>query len=113
MKLWVDDQRPAPDGWVLARTVTDAVRLLANAQGVEEISLDHDIACTSRRGDLVWEAHASEETFEPVAYYIHMMSEVGWSGHVTIHTANPVAAIKLSQILHTTRHMIRPATEVK
>ncbi len=42
IKLWLDDNRPAPEGWVHARNVEAAkVRLL---QGdVEELSLDFDM----------------------------------------------------------------------
>jgi hypothetical protein len=42
MKLWHDDIRPAPDGWVWARTNTEAQKLLQTGE-VEEISMDHDL----------------------------------------------------------------------
>lgn len=42
MRLWLDDVRPAPDGWVWVKTARDAIALLA-AVGVAEISLDHDL----------------------------------------------------------------------
>lgn len=42
MKVWLDDERPAPVGWICARTVREAIRLLATEQ-VEEMSLDHDL----------------------------------------------------------------------
>lgn len=45
MKLYVDDIRPAPEGWQQARTVTDAIKFLSNfGNQVTEISLDHDIS---------------------------------------------------------------------
>lgn len=41
MKLYVDDIRPAPEGWQQARTVTDAIKFLSNfGNQVTEISLD-------------------------------------------------------------------------
>ncbi len=42
MKLWLDDERPAPPGWVHVTTVADAQRLLASGK-VTEASLDHDL----------------------------------------------------------------------
>jgi hypothetical protein len=44
MKIFLDDLRPAPDGWTLAKTAIDAILLLeAEAGNVDEISLDHDL----------------------------------------------------------------------
>ncbi len=42
MKVYLDDVRPAPDGWVLVRTAREAIAALA-AGGVTHISLDHDL----------------------------------------------------------------------
>lgn len=41
-RLWLDDERPAPAGWVHVRTASTAIELLA-AGGVTEVSLDHDL----------------------------------------------------------------------
>ena len=42
MKLFVDDLRPAPNGWTLARTVDEAIELLLQGS-VSELSLDYDL----------------------------------------------------------------------
>jgi hypothetical protein len=42
MKLYLDDQRPAPAGWTLARTADEAIHLL-RLGGVTEMSLDYDL----------------------------------------------------------------------
>ena len=42
MRVWLDDERPAPDGWVHVRTPEEAIELLRGG-GVEELSLDHDL----------------------------------------------------------------------
>jgi hypothetical protein len=42
MRLWLDNQRPAPAGWTAAKTLADAKRHL-ESQSVERISLDHDL----------------------------------------------------------------------
>ena len=45
MKLWVDDEREAPEGWTRVRTANGAICMLNSLVpgGVEEISLDHDL----------------------------------------------------------------------
>lgn len=40
MKLWVDDERPAPDGWVWSKTVENTIDTL-QLGGAEEMSLDY------------------------------------------------------------------------
>jgi len=42
IRLWHDDVRPAPEGWVWAKTNEEAQEFLASAI-VDEISLDHDL----------------------------------------------------------------------
>jgi len=42
VKVWLDDQREAPEGWVRVRTPEEAIELLRGG-GVEELSLDHDL----------------------------------------------------------------------
>ncbi len=42
MKLYLDDQRPAPVGWVLARSAEEAIARLREG-GVTELSLDYDL----------------------------------------------------------------------
>lgn len=42
MKLFVDDQRAAPQGWICARTVDEAIEHLSQG-AVTELSLDYDL----------------------------------------------------------------------
>lgn len=44
MKLWLDDVRPPPDGWVWVKSAPDAyVHLDKYWYDIEEVSLDHDL----------------------------------------------------------------------
>ncbi|MGW8177493.1 MAG: cyclic-phosphate processing receiver domain-containing protein, partial [bacterium] len=43
VKVFLDDERPTPDGWIHARWPEDVINHLKNGN-VEEISLDHDLA---------------------------------------------------------------------
>ena len=42
MKVYLDDERQTPDGWVRVFWPEEAIELLKSGQ-VEEISLDHDL----------------------------------------------------------------------
>ena len=94
MKLFVDDERAAPKGWELARTVTEAIRILANNQ-VDIVSLDHDIIYHDEKGN----SHLAKETFEPVIHFIKLMPKKLRPHTVIIHTANPPAGIRMMQEL--------------
>ena len=54
MKIWVDDLRPAPEGYVWVRSVSDARKIIEIANGREEIieiiDLDHDAGDFSYKG---------------------------------------------------------------
>jgi hypothetical protein len=100
MKLYVDDLRKCPEGWVLARTNTEAIRMLATGY-VEEISVDHDICVP--RVDFISQSvrkrlAIGEETYQPVAYYIAAMPKPNLI-KVNFHTANPDGAAKMKSIL--------------
>jgi hypothetical protein len=41
-KLWLDDYRPAPEGWHHVKTAPDAIAALSTGQ-YDEISLDYDL----------------------------------------------------------------------
>lgn len=47
MKIWLDDERPAPTGWLHVKTVAEAFKVLLDAdefkESIEEISCDNDL----------------------------------------------------------------------
>lgn len=96
IKLWVDDLRVAPQGWVLARTITEAVRMLSTLK-VDEISLDHDIMLIDERGS--WTGKNSAENYTAIAWFIRQMPELERPRTVWVHTANPDGAIAIRNIL--------------
>lgn len=115
MKLWVDDIRKEPEGWVRARSVTEAIRIL-DTMDVEEVSLDHDISMkvsvgSEEAGYSEPRPFRSNETFEPVARFIaekyrrcnFLDPKFGcvnlWAPKITLHTANSVGAEKMAAIL--------------
>lgn len=102
MRLFVDDLRRCPDGWMLARTNTEAIRFLAGGYVDEAISIDHDI-CTPFSGELSEgvrrRLQIGQETYQPVAYYLVVMPEAMRPKVIKFHTSNPEGAAKMMSIL--------------
>lgn len=103
MKLYIDDIRAAPEGWHLARTVTEAIRILA-ALEVAEVSIDHDISHRvmmedTAHGSVVSRPYPCSETFEPVAWFLREMAKNRCLPKITLHSANPAGAKTMAAIL--------------
>ena len=86
MKVFLDDERPIPDGWVGARWPEEVIRLL-EAGGVTHVSLDHDLGDDERGTGydvVLWveEAVATRGFIPPV---------------MTVHSANSSARQKMEQ----------------
>lgn len=80
MKLWLDDVRPAPEGWVWCKTAREAKRVIADddRNELEEISFDHDLGSSRTGYDVA--------TFIEALAASGMMRRLKW----TVHSANPV-----------------------
>src|SRR4051812_31246694 len=80
MKLWVDDERPAPIGWLRAQTYWEATTFLRwsweDKIEIEEISLDHDLACGEYDGYALVKWMVLNDCVPPVVR-IHSMNPVG------------------------------------
>lgn len=81
LKMFLDDMRPAPEGWVLVETPEQAIELIGRGQ-VEEISLDHDLGLDDMRTGytvLLWieEQVSRHNDFVPPKIHLHTMNPVG------------------------------------
>jgi hypothetical protein len=72
-KLWVDDLRPAPEGWHWVKTSAETITALGERRW-DVMSLDHDLGGedTSRRA-VLW-----------------LCENGNWPDEVRVHSANPV-----------------------
>ncbi|MEZ6184030.1 MAG: cyclic-phosphate processing receiver domain-containing protein [Planctomycetota bacterium] len=76
MRVYLDDERPAPPGWVLVRWPEEAIALLETGE-VEALSLDHDLGDAGDRRTgyavLQWleEAVASRGVVPPAVLRVH------------------------------------------
>lgn len=80
MKLWLDDVRPPPAGWIAVQTAADAISVLASG-GVESVSLDHDLG-PSEAGTgydvATWiEEHAATGRLRRLRWAVHSANPVG------------------------------------
>ena len=106
VKLWVDELRPAPNGWVWAKTITDAIRYLDH-EDIEGVSIDYDISLLVAIGRKTPQEVHSSETFEPVARFIANAFEAG-SFPIIIHSLNENGARILRNILSGWQIKIKP-----
>ena len=84
MKLWVDDVRPAPQGYVWCKSVSDTKSTIhiyeeAIDDAIELIDLDHDAGDYARfgGGDYIKLLDWLEETGRNYPIRIHSMNPVG------------------------------------
>jgi hypothetical protein len=97
MKLWIDDVRPAPEGWVWIQTTDEAIAFIImnkpSLDPIEIISLDHDC------GDFLYEG----------GDYINILKEMEWMSEIGskdfshiqfhLHSANPVGVANMRRII--------------
>lgn len=75
MKLWIDDLRTAPEGWLWAVNSKEAIACLSQDEfDFTEISFDHDLG--------------GDDTVRPVILWL--CENDCWPAIVRVHTANPV-----------------------
>ncbi len=96
MKVYLDDERIAPDGWLQVRWPDEAIKLLQTGC-VMYLSLDHDLGDDLRGTGydvLLWlEQEVSLNGFLPP--------------EITIHTANPAARERMLAAVYFIRKMSR------
>lgn len=88
MKLYLDDERAAPVGWVRVDNVEDCISILKSCD-VSDLSLDHDLGREDQTG------------YDVLAW---MEEEIRYGSYnppqnMAIHTANPPARERMTQAL--------------
>lgn len=90
MKLFIDDERPAPTAsWVLAKTAEEAIAILDDsASELTRISFDHDLGAGGCGYDIV--CHL-ENLHHGEGIELHPDLEI------TVHSANPPGAERIAR----------------
>lgn len=90
-KLYIDDIREAPDGWVLARNISTAINFIERYNvNITAVSFDHDISIPVRVEGKTYN-RPSPDTFLPVAKFLGMTANLhnNFKVECTTHSANP------------------------
>ncbi len=83
LRIYLDDERETPQGWIRTYTVDETITVLATGQ-VDELSLDHDLGTDLEDGYdvLLWiEREVILHNFQPPI--------------LNVHSANPPAAKRM------------------
>jgi hypothetical protein len=95
VRVWLDDVRDAPPGWVRAFTPEEVIEHLRTGR-VTAVSLDHDLGL---------EGGEAERTGYTVLLWLEVEVGTGrWARPlpgVTIHTGNPVGRARMLRVLRT------------
>jgi hypothetical protein len=100
MKLWIDDVRPAPDGYVWCKTTPEALRMIRNHyNSIEEISLDHDAGELQYYGGDFIEVLKEMERISHSPFWPSDYKEAFMQYRFFLHSANPVGVQNMRAII--------------
>jgi hypothetical protein len=102
VRVWLDDRREAPEGWVRVRTPEEAIGLLRGG-GAEELSLDHDLGL---------DVGARERTGYDVPLWLEREVAAGRMrppAVMTVHSGNVGAVTRMEQAVESIRRLASDA----
>ena len=88
-KIWVDDVRPAPDGFVVCRSVMAAKQFIEHYENemiIDVISMDHDAGSYAHMGG-------------DYIKLLDWLEETGRNYPIRIHSQNPVGIANMRRII--------------
>jgi len=97
MKIFLDDERPAPEGWVACRWPSEVITLIEQGS-VEVVSLDHDLGDDERGTG-----------YDVCTWLEKKIWDEGWDGDFVppifqIHSANPVGRERMAMSIRWSFH---------
>ena len=98
MKLWLDDVRPAPAGYIWAKTVNRAKEIIINNEELLEVNLGK----STYRIDIIDIDHDAGDYAEDGGDYIKLLDwleETGRNYPIRIHSMNPVGKENMRAII--------------
>lgn len=85
IRIFLDDYRPCPEGYVLARNYREMIKLLRRNKGqIEGLSLDHDLG-EDKSGYDVCKWIVENDSYP--------------TDFITVHSQNPIGARNMMQLL--------------
>jgi hypothetical protein len=101
VRVWLDDLREAPKGWVHVRTPDESINLLRSGE-VEEISLDHDLGLAT--------SEAERTGYDVLVWLEEAVATGTWQFEVPVirvHSANPVGLRRMEQAIASIQRLSR------
>ena len=100
IKLWIDDVRPAPDGYIWCRSTNSALRFITqNKSYIELIDLDHDAGDYAKDGgdfiDVLKELQRLSRNPRHATIYAPICKNIKFR----LHSMNPVGVINMRNII--------------
>ena len=87
-KIWIDDERPAPDGYRWCRTYDQAIATIeyfdSCENGIDEICFDHDLSGEKTGYDIA--KYIVEKHIAIGSYHVHSMNPVGRKNIIALMT---------------------------
>ena len=106
MKLWLDDLRPAPDGYILRCSVNEAKKLIEYYEEIYNSELkkeEHDeLVLDTYKIDLIDIDHDAGDYISDGGDYIKLLDwleETGRNYPIRIHSMNPVGRENMRRII--------------
>ena len=106
MKLWIDDVRPAPDGYVWCKSVNSAKRTIIDFEQKVENALDEydfpSVELWSKKIELISVDHDAGEYASDGGDYIRLLDwleETGRNYPIRIHSMNVVGVANMRAII--------------
>jgi len=90
IKLFVDDERPCPKGWIPAFNYDEAIASL-RWENVEELSLDHDLGNGPTGYDII---KVLEEWYHDGGQWREKVPKI-----VSCHSSNPVGRKRIETVI--------------
>ena len=105
MRLWLDDLRKPPFGYVWVKTYDEAVAALAltSFDGCTTISLDHDLAEEHYSGDF----SRAKSGYDIAKFIVENNIKLDY---ITVHSFNPVGAANMVALLRNAGYVVRRVT---
>ena len=88
--IWIDDVRPAPEGYIWCKSVNEAKRAIVNSihlyYSIPHLDIDHDA------GDYAWDGGDYIKVLD-------WLEEMGYNVIIKIHSMNPVGVQNMRAII--------------
>ena len=95
MKLWIDDIRPAPDGYVWKKSVNDAISFIQRLEWYDKYITD----ITLEFIDIDYDAGDYVSDGGDYIKFLDWLEETGRSYPIHIHSMNPVGVANMRRII--------------